>query len=113
MSPRSWIIRINDMLRAIEDASQVISGKQFSDFKNDRTLVLASLACVQIIGEASNHIPEHIKEKYKTIPWNEIRGMRNRITHEYFEVDEALLWETVKTDFVELKKELEKIQKDI
>lgn len=97
------------MLRAIEDASHAISGKSFSDFKKDRTLVLASLACVQIIGEASNHIPENIKEKYNSIPWNEIRGMRNRITHEYFEVDEALLWETIKTDFIELKTELEKI----
>lgn len=97
------------MLRAISDASNVVSNKNFSDFQNDRALVLATLACVQIIGEASKHVPEDIKEKFKSIPWNEIRGMRNRITHEYFEVDENLLWETIQNDFPVLEVELKKI----
>lgn len=109
MSPRSWTIRIEDMLSAINDAAQVVAGKNFSDFQRDRTLVLATLACVQIIGEASNHIPEDIKAKYPTIPWNEIRGMRNRITHAYFDVDVQLLWETVQNDFPALEAELKKI----
>ena len=63
MSPRSWTIRINDMIRAIDDAQNVVQGKNVSDFQKDRTLVLATLACVQIIGEASKHIPEDIKSK--------------------------------------------------
>lgn len=109
MSPRSWTIRISDMIRAIDDAQSAIQGKTFLDFKTNRTLVLATLACIQIIGEASNHIHDDIKNKYPTIPWNEIRGMRNRITHEYFEVDINLLWETVQTDLPTLKSELQKI----
>ena len=92
MSPRSWLIRIEDMIRAIDDSSRVISDKDFSSFQNDRTAVLATLACVQILGEASNHISEDVKAKHPTVPWNEIRGMRNRITHAYFEVDENILW---------------------
>lgn len=112
MSPRSWLIRVNDMIKAIDDSVNIISGKTYSDFQKDRTLVLASLACVQIIGEASNHIPDEVKSKYSEVPWNEIRGMRNRITHEYFEVDESILWETLKSDFQDLKGELEKIVQD-
>lgn len=109
MSPRSWTIRIEDMLSAINDAALVVTGKNFSDFQQDRTLILATLACVQIIGEASNHIPEDIKAKYPTIPWSEIRGMRNRVTHAYFDVDVQLLWETVQNDFPVLEAELKKI----
>lgn len=109
MSPRSWTIRVNDMLRAIDDSRSVVQGKNFLDFQKDRTLVLATLACVQIIGEASNHIPDDIKNRYPAVPWNEIRGMRNRITHEYFEVDINLLWETVQTDLPTLKPELQKM----
>lgn len=109
MSPRSWKIRIHDMLKAIEEASAIAIHKSTSEFKNDRAAVLATLACIQILGEASKHIPNEIKEKYSEVPWNEIRGMRNRITHEYFEVDEDLLWETCKNDFPELKQVLEKV----
>jgi uncharacterized protein with HEPN domain len=98
------------MLRAIADAENIVAGKNFSSFQNDRTAVLATLACVQILGEASNHIPEDVKVNYSSIPWNEIRGMRNRITHAYFEVDESILWETIKSDFPVLKMELQKIK---
>lgn len=97
------------MLSAINDAEKVVEGKNFSDFQRERTLVLATLACVQIIGEAGNHVPEEIKVKYPSIPWNEIRGMRNRITHAYFDVDVQLLWETIQNDFPALKVELQKI----
>ncbi len=112
MSPRSWIIRVNDMIKAIDDSAQIISGKTFSNFKADRTLVLASLACVQIVGEACKHVPDEVKSKYPKVPWSEIRGMRNRVTHEYFEVDESILWETVSSDFPGLKIELLKIIND-
>ena len=112
MSPRSWMIRVNDMIKAIDDSSKVISGKSYLDFKADRTLILASLACVQIVGEACKHVPDDIKSKYPKVPWNEIRGMRNRVTHEYFEVDENILWETVSSDFPGLRAELLKIIND-
>lgn len=109
MSPRSWKIRIHDMLKAIEEATAIATHKDATEFKNDRAAVLAVLACIQILGEASNHIPESIKEKYSEVPWNEIRGMRNRIAHEYFEIDESLVWETCKNDFPDLKRALEKV----
>lgn len=92
MSPRSWKIRVHDMLKAIDEASAIAKHTDVIEFKNDRAAVLAILACIQILGEASNHIPNDIKEKYTEVPWNEIRGMRNRIAHEYFEVDENLVW---------------------
>lgn len=71
--------------------------------------VLATVACIQILGEASNHVPDEIKRKYSEIPWQQIRGMRNRIAHEYFEVDEDILWATCKSDFPKLKPLLTKI----
>lgn len=109
MSHRSWIIRIHDMLNAINEARAIAIHKDSIEFKKDRAAVLAVLACIHIMGEASNHIPDEIKDKYAEIPWNEIRGMRNRIAHEYFEIDEDLVWETIKNDFPELKIILENI----
>ncbi len=109
MSPRSWVIRIQDMLKAIDEASAVLKHSNFEEFKNDRTAVLASVACIQILGEASKHVPEEVKRKYPEIPWVEIRGMRNRIAHEYFEVDEGIVWTTCKEDFPKLRPMLMKV----
>jgi len=46
----------------------------------------------EIIGEASKNIPNHIKENYKHIPWDEMYRLRNRISHEYFGIDYEILW---------------------
>lgn len=103
MSPRSWIIRVRDMLKAIDEVSAVLSGLTFDEFKKNRTAVLASVACIQILGEASKYVPEEIKQKYPEVPWAEVRGMRNRIIHEYFEVDEEVVWTTCTEDLPYLK----------
>lgn len=109
MSPRSWRIRIQDMLQAIEELSMVITHKDQYEFESDRKAVLASVACIQIMGEACNHVPDEIKIKYTEIPWAQIRGMRNKIAHEYFELDVGILWLTCKKDVPSLKPKLQKI----
>ena len=49
--------------------------------------VEACLYNIQIIGEAVSKLPEDIKEKNPQIPWGLIKGMRNRLIHEYFGTD--------------------------
>jgi uncharacterized protein with HEPN domain len=72
--------------------------------------VEACLYNIQIIGEATSHLPEEVKEKEKQIPWLLIKGMRNRLIHEYFGTDLPLVWNTIKSDLPSFKSELEKIQ---
>lgn len=97
------------MIRSIDEADSILKHSSVDDFKKDRAAVLAAVACVFILGEASNHIPESVKQKYTEIPWDQIRGMRNRVVHEYFEVDEDIVWATCKSDFVRLRPLLLKI----
>jgi len=56
------------------------------------------LSNVIVIGEAANHIPEEIRQKYPEAPWSEMTGIRNVIVHEYFGVSLKILWETVSSD---------------
>ena len=109
MSPRSWRIRLQDMLKAIDEVAALVSHPDFESFRKDRAAILASLTCIHILGEASNHIPKEIKQKYPELPWSQIRGMRNRIAHEYFEIDESIVWTTCKIDFPKLRPLLVKV----
>ena len=59
------------------------------------------------------NIPKEIKNKYPEVPWKEIAGMRDILTHEYFGIDLELTWETVKKDIPRLKKNLLKIKKEL
>jgi uncharacterized protein with HEPN domain len=71
--------------------------------------VRAATECLTVIGEAANHIPQSIKDKYPEVPWEQIRGMRNRITHEYFSVDDAVIWKTAKERLPGFKVQIQNI----
>jgi len=75
--------------------------------------VEACLYNIQIIGEAVSHLPEEVREKETQIPWLLIKGMRNRLIHEYFGTDLPVVWDTIKNDLPSFKTELEKIQKEL
>ena len=62
-----------------------------------------------IIGGAAKNIPEEIKSKNPEIAWSEAVGMRNKVTHEYFGVDEDILWKTIKEDLPVFKKQILKL----
>ena len=70
----------------------------------------ACLYNIQIIGEAVNHLADDIKTENPQIPWTLIKGMRNRLIHEYFGTDLPLVWNTIKNDLPGLTKELKDIQ---
>ena len=50
---------------------------------------------LEIIGEASSHIPESIQSASPTVPWRLMKNMRNVLSHEYFGIDVDIVWKTV------------------
>jgi UPF0331 protein MA_1296 len=67
----------------------------------------------EIIGEASNHVSQEIKDKYPEVAWNEMRGMRNFMTHEYFGIQLDTVWVTVIHDIPTLKTQIINIIEDL
>ena len=60
------------------------SGHTFESFAADRMRIDAVLRNLEIIGEASSHVPEEIAMLHATLPWIGMRAMRNFLVHEYF-----------------------------
>jgi uncharacterized protein with HEPN domain len=59
----------------------------FDEFSNNFMVIEACLYNIQIIGEAVNQLPEDVKNDNQHIPWVLIKGMRNKLIHEYFGTD--------------------------
>jgi uncharacterized protein with HEPN domain len=56
-----------------------------------------------IIGEAVRAIPPELEAAHPEIPWDDVRGMRNIVIHEYFQVDLSIIWQTIQEDLVSLE----------
>ena len=62
------------------------------------------------LGEAAARVSDEIKEAHPEIPWQEMVGMRNILTHEYFRVKPTVLFETVVSQFKLLESQLDALQ---
>ena len=109
MPPRGWQIRIQDILEAIARIEHYTQGMDLEAFRNDQKTVDAAIRNLEIIGEAARHIPPEIEALYSSVPWAEMRGMRNILIHEYFGVSLPILWKTVTTNLPPLPPILERM----
>jgi uncharacterized protein with HEPN domain len=100
--PREWRIRVNDLVEAAERALAYVEGQSFEQFAADRRTVDAVSYAIVVIGEAAKAIPERVTLATPEIPWADIRGMRNRVAHEYFGIDVNVLWQTAREDLPSL-----------
>ena len=94
---------------AIQKIEKYIKGLSFEQFQKNIMIVDAVVRNLEIIGEASRHIPNEMRKKCKDIPWQEMADMRNKVIHEYFGIDIAILWKTVKDDLLLVKKKINKL----
>lgn len=101
------LLRLMEHLEhAIQDARLVRDAEEFS---NNR-LALNSVAMELIQAqESANRLSDNIIESMPELPWNQLRGLRNIIVHEYDEIDAAALYQTAVRDLPELVKMLRPI----
>ena len=107
MSPRAWRERIEDILGCIHNIQAFVKDMNQVDFVQDLKTIRAVAFELSTIGEAVRAIPIEIRQRYQDIPWNKMQSIRNVIVHEYFRIDEEILWQTIQEDLPPLVPMLE------
>ena len=85
--------RLLDILDAVGQLQILFGHLTFSSFLEDRVKRAASERFLEIISEASRHIPERWKAAHPEIPWKQIADMGNHLRHAYHSVDAEILWQ--------------------
>ena len=91
--PRRYDLFLEDMLEAMNRIAEYTEGMSFDDFIQNRMAVDAVVRNLEIIGEAAKNIPASIRQQAANLPWDKMYRLRNIVTHEYFSVDHALIWD--------------------
>ena len=106
MSERKSSLVIQDILKCIAHIQLYTDNIEFNKFSSDYMITEACLYNIQVIGEAASKLPDDVKNNESQIPWNLIKGMRNRLIHEYFGTDLQLVWNVIKNELPAFKSEL-------
>jgi uncharacterized protein with HEPN domain len=97
------------MLEAARLAREYVVGISKDDFLKDRRTQQAVVLNLITIGEAASRIVSDHKDfatAHPEIPWAQMRGMRNRMAHGYFDIDLSIVWDTVQSSLPELELQL-------
>jgi uncharacterized protein with HEPN domain len=90
---------------AAQDSIQFVDGMSYEDFQADIKTQRAVTMNLVILGEAASKVEEHFPEfavEHPEIAWTAIRGMRNRIAHEYFILNFETIWTTIEAELPRL-----------
>jgi len=97
---RLYLQHILDAVLRIESYLQVLDRQEFDRSSLVQDAVIRQL---QIIGEASKRLSEELKSSLSAIPWRQVTGMRDKLTHDYMGVDLDAVWKTAVEDLAPLK----------
>jgi uncharacterized protein with HEPN domain len=86
------LARLEDILGAIEGLERAAAGRSLEQYRTDWLLRMATERAIEIISEASRHIPPALKDAYPYPHWREVAAIGNVLRHAYHSVNDEIIW---------------------
>jgi uncharacterized protein with HEPN domain len=97
------IPHLEDILESISKVEHYSSGLNLEEILTNQMVQDAIVRRIEIIGEAVGRLPDEMKKANATVPWQDIKDMRNKLIHDYGHVDVELVWAVVEKELPILK----------
>ena len=106
---RDLKLSLIDVSEAARKVLRYVGSMTKEELRADERTLDAVIRNLEIIGEASKHIPKEIRDKYSEIEWRKISGLRDVLIHGYFGIDDEIIWDIVSNRIAPLLESIEKI----
>lgn len=98
--------RLSDVLDAIDillDVRKAFHSAEALRNSSQKFIVYYQLV---VIGEAMRTLPDSFKAQHTALPFAQINGLRNYLVHEYFGVDDDIIWNILQTELIPLHSDI-------
>ncbi|MDP2648097.1 MAG: DUF86 domain-containing protein [Candidatus Yanofskybacteria bacterium] len=100
-------ILLQHILESVEALQEYLVGVDQAEYLSNMEKQDSAERRLQVVGEAIVQLPHEFKDKHPDIPWAKIAGLRNRLVHEYFDIDHKLVWNTIEKSLPVFKQQIE------
>ena len=100
--------RLEHILASINRVERYVKEKTFDDFIADDMMYYAVVKNIEMMGEAAKMLTLDFQTSHPDTPWKLVKGMRNYIVHEYFQIDNVVVWEVITKELEPLRKQISK-----
>lgn len=106
MSERSAQLLLQDILNAIVSIQSYTKNISLIQYLSDIKTKHAVERNFSIIGEAVARLDNNLKEQFPQINWRQVKDFRNIIIHDYFGIDDTIVWDIIQFDLGQLAKDI-------
>lgn len=100
---------VKDIITNLDFIIDHMLGKTKEELEQDEVLTDSMVFRLIQISEISKNLSDEFKDEHSDISWNDITALRNRLVHDYGNVDMSIVFDTLTKDIPELKKQIEKV----
>ena len=90
---RDWRGFLEDMLASCEHSISFVAGMDFAGFCRDQKTRSAVQREIFVIGEAAKQLPIEVRTRYPDVNWRGLAGLQDVLAHQYFRIDDAIVWD--------------------
>src|SRR5215210_8523795 len=106
---RVYLMHIQDSLREVQT---FIEGESYESFLKSRLVQNAVMRSFEVVGEAARRISPELRKAHPEVPWRLMSDFRNKLIHDYFGLDLAVIWRTATEDTPVLLQQIEKLTEE-
>lgn len=113
MSRHNPEVTLRQLADYARHAQELCAQNELSAIVTDWHKRLAFERVMEVLGEAVKRLPPELCQRYPSVPWRLVAGMRDRVSHGYDGIDYATLWDAVHDDVPGLLATVEQMLKEL
>lgn len=110
---RKYDFYLEDMIAAADRVLRYTEKMTYAEFVENDLVKDAVIRNFEIIGESAKHIPFRVQKAHKYIPWQHMLALRNFIVHEFFDIDDEIMWNIIDVDLANNKNDLLRLLRSV